>query len=262
MIGAERRDAAVPAGEGLDLGLDDRHLLVTGAGGLGQVLVRLALDAGMRVTVVDRDPDTLAVIPVTDAVSTIPFDLAHVAGHDELVAACVDRFGPVQCFVPTAAVIRRQHDLTEITEADWDTQASVNQKSVYFLTRTVAERMKAAGGGAIVLVASAAGVTGGVAGTTVYGSTKAGVLATMHGFARIYAADGLRINAVVPGTMDTPMLWVGQTPEAVDAIGSLCGMDRVGQPFEIARPILFLLSDWASFITGHSLDVDGGWLYR
>ena len=75
-------------GEGLDLGLADKHLLVTGAGGLGQALVRLALGAGMRVTVVDRDPDSLAAMPATDAVSAIPFDLAEVAGHDELVASC------------------------------------------------------------------------------------------------------------------------------------------------------------------------------
>jgi NAD(P)-dependent dehydrogenase (short-subunit alcohol dehydrogenase family) len=248
--------------EGLDLGLADKHLLVTGAGGLGRVLVGLALDAGMRVSVVDRDPESLAALPAAQGLAAIPFDLTDVAGHQELLANCVGNFGPLHCFVPTAAVIRRQHDLAEITEDDWDTQASVNQKSVYFLTRSVAERMKSSGGGAIVLVASAAGVTGGIAGTTVYASTKAGVLATMHGFARIYASAGLRINAVVPGTMDTPMLWVGQKPEAVATIDSLCGMGRVGQPVEIARPILFLLSDWASFITGHSLDVDGGWLYR
>ena len=105
-------------------------------------------------------------------------------------------------------------------------------------------------------------MTGEFVGTTVYGSTKAGVLATTTALRPYLRGDGLRINAVVPGTMDTPMLWVGQKPEAVAAIDSLCGMGRVGQPFEIARPILFLLSDWASFITGHSLDVDGGWLYR
>lgn len=91
---------------------------------------------------------------------------------------------------------------------------------------------------------------------------RAAVLGTMHGFARIYAPYGLRINAVVPGSMDTPMLWVGQLPEAAASIDDMCGMGRVGQPAEIARPILFLLSDWASYITGHSLDVDGGMLYR
>jgi NAD(P)-dependent dehydrogenase (short-subunit alcohol dehydrogenase family) len=122
--------------------------------------------------------------------------------------------------------------------------------------------MKANGSGAIVLISSAAGITGGVAGTTVYGSTKAAVLATMHGFARIYGRHGVRINAVVPGSMDTPMLWVGQEPEAAKTLHEFAVLGRVGQPLEIARPVLFLLSDWASYITGHSLDVDGGWLFR
>lgn len=88
------------------------------------------------------------------------------------------------------------------------------------------------------------------------------MLGTMHGFARVYTPSGVRVNAVVPGTMDTPMLWVGQQPEAAANIADMCGMGRVGHPVEIARPILFLMSDWASYVSGYGLDVDGGWLYR
>ena len=189
-------------------------------------------------------------------------DLTDIASLPSLVSDAVKAFGQIHAFSPTAAVIRRQHSLAEVTEADWDFQVTVNQKSVYFLTRDVAEHMKQSGGGAIVLVSSAAGVTGGVAGTTVYGSTKAAVLATVHGFARIYGPHHVRINAVVPGTMDTPMLWVGQKPEATANMADLAILGRIGQPIDIARPILFLLSDWASYITGHSLDIDGGWLFR
>ena len=76
------------------------------------------------------------------------------------------------------------------------------------------------------------------------------------------APDGIRVNAVVPGSMDTPMLWVDQLPEAAATVADFSSLGRVGQPIEIARPILFLLSDWASYITGHSLDIDGGWLFR
>jgi NAD(P)-dependent dehydrogenase (short-subunit alcohol dehydrogenase family) len=247
---------------GVDLGLADRHLFLTGAGGLGRVLAFEALAAGMRVTVIDRDAAALAAIPPSADLHTQEADLTAVDTLPTLVAAAVDAFGPIHAFSPTAAVIRRQHDLREVTEADWEFQSSVNQKSVYFLTRDVAEHMKANGGGAIVLVSSAAGVTGGVAGTTVYGSTKAGVLATMHGFARIYGRHGIRVNAVVPGTMDTPMLWIGQKPEATATQADFASLGRIGQPIDVARPILFLLSDWASYITGHSLDVDGGWLFR
>ena len=207
-------------------------------------------------------PAALAAIPPAADLQTLTADLTDIASLPALVGRAVDRFGTIHAFSPTAAVVRRQHDPTEITEADWDFQTTVNQKSVYFLCRDVAEHMKANGGGAIVLVSSAAGITGGVAGTTVYGSAKAGVLATMHGFARLYGPHGVRINAVVPGSMDTPMLWVDQLPEAAASVAEFSSLGRVGQPIEIARPILFLLSDWASYITGHSLDIDGGWLFR
>lgn len=201
-----------------DLGLAGRHLFLTGAGGLGRVLAVEALALGMRVTVVDRDPGALAAIAPAADLRTEEADLTDIASFPTLVATAIDAFGPIHAFSPTAAVIRRQHDLTDVTEADWDFQVTVNQKAVYFLTREVAEHMKGNGGGAIVLVSSAAGVTGGVAGTTVYGSTKAAVLATMHGFARIYGRAQVRVNAVVPGSMDTPMLWVGQQPEAASTL--------------------------------------------
>ncbi|MGE0878328.1 MAG: SDR family NAD(P)-dependent oxidoreductase [Acidimicrobiia bacterium] len=246
----------------LDLGLAGRHLFLTGAGGLGRDLTALALAAGMKVTLVDRDEAALAAPPSQDDLHTIAADLSDLRVHAELIAEAGERFGPISAFVPTAAVIRRQHELSEITEADWDFQIAVNQKAVYFLTRDVAEHMKAHGGGAIVLIASAAGVTGGIAGTTVYGAAKGAVLTMMHGFARLFAAHNVRINGVVPGSMDTPMLWVGQQPEAAANVAAICGMNRVGTPEEIAKPVLFLLSDWASYITGHALDVDGGWLYR
>jgi len=235
---------------------------VTGAGGLGRVLANEALDAGMRVTVLDRDEEALAALRSANAMYPIVADLTDVGSFGRVLDEVVAGAGPVDAFAATAAVIRRQHDLSEVTEADWHFQVEINQKAVYFLTRDVAEHMKSNGGGAIVLVSSAAGVTGGVQGSTVYGSTKAAVLATMHGFARLYGASRVRINAVVPGTIDTPMLWVGQTEDTAAAAAGLSGMGRIGSPVEIARPILFLLSDWASFITGTSLDVDGGWLYR
>lgn len=245
-----------------DSGLAGRHLLVTGAGGLGRVLASEALELGMRVTVLDRDQEALAALPKTEALRGLVADLTDIGSYGRLLDGVAAGLGPVHAFAATAAAIRRQHDVREVTEADWHFQVEINQKAVYFLTRDVAEHMRSNGGGAIVLVSSAAGVTGGVQGTTVYGSTKAAVLATMHGFARLYAGAGVRINAVVPGTIDTPMLWVGQTAETAAAAASLSGMGRVGLPVEIARPILFLLSDWASFVTGTSLDVDGGWLYR
>ena len=246
----------------LDLGLAGRHLLVTGAGGLGRVLAGLALGLGMRVTLVDRDEQALADAGDSQSLLTMARDVSARDGHDEVLDRAIARFGRVHAFVPTAAVVRRQHDPRQVTESDWDAQVTVNQKAVYFWTRAVAEHMKDEGGGAIVHVSSAAGVTGGVAGTTVYGATKAAVLAMTHGFARQYGRFGVRVNAVVPGSMDTPMLWVGQLPEAAATVADFAVLGRVGLPAEVARPILFLLSDWASYITGTSLDVDGGWLFR
>lgn len=128
----------------------------------------------MPVTLLDRDAEALARFEARDALPTVVADL---------------------------------------TEADWDFRVSVNQKAVYFLTRNVAQHMKGQGAAPSSSSprppASPAGWQ-----ATVYGSTKAAVLATMHGFARIDAPHGVRVNAVVPGLMDTPMLWVGQQPEA------------------------------------------------
>ena len=127
--------AGVGAGVGAGLGLAGRHLLITGAGGLGRVLAADALDLGMTVTVADRDPAALAALPASAQLRTVEVDLANVAGLPALVSSAVEWAGPIDAFVPTAAVVRRQHDMREITEVDWELQVTVNQKAVYFHTR-------------------------------------------------------------------------------------------------------------------------------
>jgi 3-oxoacyl-[acyl-carrier protein] reductase len=154
-------------------------------------------------------------------------------------------------------------EITDITEADWDIQVDVNQRGSWFLVREVAEALRRQGnGGSIVMVASAGAFTGGLGGSWVYASTKGAVVTMVRGFARTYAPHGIRVNAISPGTTNTEMLTKDLPQERLDAINAMVPMRRIAEPAEMASVALFLLSDWASYVAGVTLDVDGAWLTR
>ncbi len=250
------------------LGLAGRTIIVTGAaGGIGGATVRMAVEQGMQVLAVDVAADRLEAVvassPRPEAVATHVADLGDTAAIPGVVQAAVDRFGPLHGLVHCAAILRRQMDITTITEADWDAQVNVNQRGSWFLVRDVAEQLRQQGtGGSIVMIASAGAFTGGLGGSWVYAGTKGAVVTMVRGFGRTYAPDGIRVNAVSPGTTNTDMLTRDLPKERLDAINAMVPLHRIAEPSEMASVALFLLSDWASYVAGVTLDVDGAWLTR
>jgi NAD(P)-dependent dehydrogenase (short-subunit alcohol dehydrogenase family) len=248
-------------------GLEGKSVIVTGAaGGVGAAVIEAAAVAGMRVLGVDvvagRLAEAVEAASAHGDVAGMPFDLTEVERMPEIVEEATRRFGGVDCLVHTAALLKRQ-PLLEIVEADWDSQTDVNQKAPFFLNRAVGEAMKAQGrGGAIVNFSSLGAFTGGIAGSIVYNASKGALLSMIRGFARTYAPYGVRVNGIAPGTVDTPMLWAGLSPEQREQQKTYSLLGRVAHPSEMASATLFLLSDHASYITGCTLDVNGGWIMR
>jgi 3-oxoacyl-[acyl-carrier protein] reductase len=252
----------------MSFGLAGRTIIVTGAaGGIGGATVRMAVENGMNVLAVDVAGEKLgsfvAGSPHAEAIAAHVADLTDTAVMPEIVRAAVERFGRVDGLVHAAGILRRQMEITDITEADWDIQVDVNQRGSWFLVREVAEALRRQGnGGSIVMVASAGAFTGGLGGSWVYASTKGAVVTMVRGFARTYAPHGIRVNAISPGTTNTEMLTKDLPQERLDAINAMVPMRRIAEPAEMASVALFLLSDWASYVAGVTLDVDGAWLTR
>ena len=250
------------------LGLEGRTIIVTGAaGGIGGATARLALKNGMRVLAVDVAAERLESFvrscAAGDALAAHVADLADTGAIPGIVRVAVDRFGRVDALVHCAAILKRQFDIESITEADWDAQVDVNQRGTWFIVREVAETLRRqGGGGSIVMFASPGAFNGGLAGSLVYSVTKGAVVTMVRGFARTYAPHGIRVNAISPGTTNTEMFSRDVPQERIDAIRALVPMKRIAEPEEMGTAALFLISDWASYLSGVTLDVDGAMMTR
>lgn len=229
-----------------------RTALVTGsAQGIGRAIAEALVADGHRVIGIDvRDQDT------GPMVRTIRADLAEPAAIDA-IAAEVDA---VDILVNNAAILVEK-PIEETTIADFDRTIAVNLRAPFLLSRALGAGMKERGWGRIVNISSVGARTGAVSQAAVYASTKAGLIALTKNFARNYGPDGVTVNAVAPGAIETPMV-AGQaevTPGLRDAITPQIPLRRFAQPSELAAVVAFLASDAASFVTGATVDVNGGW---
>ena len=250
------------------LGLEGRVVIVTGAaGGIGGAAATLALANGMRVLAVDIVAARLASFVAAsgggDAIAAHVADLGDSAQIPGIVAAAVERFGRVDALVHAAALMVREFDIEKIDDEHWDRQYRINERGSWYLVRDVAETMRRqGGGGSIVMFASAGAFTGGLGGSWVYSATKGAIITMVRGFAKTYAPHGIRVNAISPGTTNTGMFTDGVPPERIAQINEMVPLRRVAEPSEQASAALFLVSDWASYVSGVTLDVDGAWLTR
>jgi NAD(P)-dependent dehydrogenase (short-subunit alcohol dehydrogenase family) len=188
-------------------------------------------------------------------------DLRDLGTHDALVQRAVDELGGVYVLANLAAVLRRRGSLDEVTEDDWDLQHDVNLKSAFFLARAAGNAMIAGGqGGRIVLFSSQGWWTGGFGGSVAYASTKGGVTTMCRGLARTFGPHRITVNCVSPGQVHTPMLMTGLAPEIYETMKKQTPLGYVAEPEEMAGPVVFLASDHASYITGATLNVSGGFL--
>jgi NAD(P)-dependent dehydrogenase (short-subunit alcohol dehydrogenase family) len=240
--------------------------LITGAaGGIGTAVVRRWTQEGVAVVAVDTE-ERAAAADGGELVQWLGADLSVPASLDGLIDQAVARWGHIDYLVNNAAVIGEVAPLTEITLTILNRVVATNLITPILLTAAAVKHMATRGGGAVVNVASVAGLSGGVS-MTGYVASKHGLIGLTRAAARESAKVGVRINAVCPGATDTSMIAAieaGISPSDPDfdrqRRQSNIPMGRYAQPSEVAAAIIWLCSDEASYMTGACLVVDGGQL--
>ncbi|HZQ34655.1 MAG TPA: glucose 1-dehydrogenase [Dehalococcoidia bacterium] len=260
MTASLRSGAREPRLNGLFSG---KVAIVTGASrGIGAATARAFAAAGARVVLAARDAAALAGVAreVTAAggeAIPVPTDVGDPDAVERLVNAAVEAFGRVDAaFNNAAGGGHPPTPLAEVAVEDFDGAFRVNLRGVFLCMKYEIPAMLAGGGGAIVNMASTAGVRG-VPGLAAYGATKHGIVGLTRVAALDYAQQGVRVNAVAPGPILSERL--AAIPEARrEPIKRSVPMQRIGRPEEVAAAVVWLCSNQASFITGETVAVDGG----
>ena len=182
-------------------------------------------------------------------------DVSNGAQARAMVQAAVATFGRVDILVNNAGITLPKGPL-ETSEAEWDRVLAVNLKSVFLCSQAVAEGMIAQGGGRIINIASTAGQTGSLSGPA-YCASKAGVEGLTKSLARAFARHNVLVNAIAPALIDTEILY-WRTPEQWKETLESIPLKRLGDPNDLAEAVVFLASNGGNFVTGATLDVNGG----
>jgi NAD(P)-dependent dehydrogenase (short-subunit alcohol dehydrogenase family) len=248
--------------------LSGKSILITGAtSGIGAATARAAAAAGARLMLTgratERGETVLAEARAAGATAEfVAGDVTEPGFADRLVADTVGRFGRLDVLVNNAGIALRG-PIDRCSDEDWHQTMAVNATGVFYMARAAVRQMKRQGGGAIVMVASDWAVVGG-ADAFAYCASKGAVLQMTRAMALDHGGDNIRVNAICPGDIETPMLLDGiakrglGAAEGLKQLGAQFPLGRVGRPEEAAKAILFLASDDSSYMTGAALVVDGG----
>ena len=237
--------------------LAGKTALVTAAGqGIGRATAELFAREGATVWATDINSEALQTLA---GCKTAILDVRDTAA----VEAAVDTVGNVDILFNCAGFVH-SGTVLDCSPQDWDFSVDLNVTSIYRTIRAFLPGMLASGGGAIINMSSVAGAARGVPNRFVYGTTKAAIIGLTKAVAADYVTQGVRCNAICPGTVETPSLHdrlraTGDFEGALAAFKARQPMGRLGQPQEIAAMALYLASDDAAFTTGQCFNIDGGW---
>jgi NAD(P)-dependent dehydrogenase (short-subunit alcohol dehydrogenase family) len=247
--------------------LEGKVSLITGAGqGIGRGIALRFAHEGAAVGLLDVRASACESVAAEIAAArgqaiALPANVTKTDDIAQAVARLVAAFGLPNVLVHNAAVMP-EGTIDQTSEADWDRVFAVNVKGAYLTSREVIPLMRQAGGGSIILMASITGVNG-LPGLAAYSSTKGALISLARAMAIDHAREGIRVNSVAPGTIDSPMLHeavaAAQNPEATRrAFDEIQPRGRVGTIEEVVNVFVFLASDQASFVSGANISVDGG----
>jgi NAD(P)-dependent dehydrogenase (short-subunit alcohol dehydrogenase family) len=250
--------------------LEGKVVLVTGGGsGIGRATSLLLAKQGARIMIADYVPEgamkTVSMIKETGGTAAcVAADVSVAKQVEMMVAKTVETFGRIDGAFNNAGIEGRMGtDTASASEENVDRTIAINLKGVWLCMKYEIPQMLKQGGGTIVNTASIAGLVG-FEGNSAYNASKHGVIGLTKTAALEYAQKNIRVNCVCPGVIDTPMaariMDSGQMNQDDLAKGEPVG--RFGQPAEIGEGVVWLLSDASSFVTGHSMVIDGGWVAR
>lgn len=249
----------------------EKVAIVIGALGIGLATVRKLAQEGASVVVCSDQENQVeqAVVELREGgleVKGLKADATSSADMERLVDFTVEAYGGVDILINSAGV-QRYGTVVDTEEEVWDEVLSVNLKGMYLASKHTIPKMRERGGGSIVNVSSVQAFAS-QKGVAAYTASKGGINALTHAMAVDHAEENIRVNAVCPGSVDTPMLrgaadlFKGEksAEETVEDFGKMHPLGRVAKPEEVAEVIVFLASDRASFVTGGEYKVDGGLL--
>jgi NAD(P)-dependent dehydrogenase (short-subunit alcohol dehydrogenase family) len=246
----------------MNIDFSDRVVLLTGAaGGIGRSTTVMFAEAGAHVVCVDRERqalESLTDLAPADQLTLVPLELTGATRAVDVVTRTLAAHQRLDALVHMSAMLRPL-DLGEVDEGEWHDHMEVNVNTTFFLARAAAEAMKdLAISGRIILMSSGAWLSGGMATRLPYATTKGAVNTMSRGLAKAYGPYGITVNAVAPGLIDTAMMRSGLTDDERRRMEDATPLGRFGTPEEVASVVVFLASDAASFISGATINVSGG----
>ena len=247
------------------LRLKDKVAVVTGAGmGLGQSVATLFAEEGARLVVADNNQEagekTAAQIRDQNGEAIfVLMDVRRAADAQRMVSAAVDRFGRLDILINNVGV-QVNKGVLDTTEDEWDFVLDTNLKAMFICSKYAIREMRHQRGGSIVCISSLSGLVGNALQAS-YNASKHGVIGLARCMAIDHAADNIRVNVVCPGSMNTP-LTLSIPEEKIAPYRKANLLERFAEPIEVARAVLFLASDEASFVTGSVMVADGGFTTR
>jgi NAD(P)-dependent dehydrogenase (short-subunit alcohol dehydrogenase family) len=246
------------------MNFSEKVVIITGgASGMGAATARQFAAAGAKVTIVDRNQTLAQEVATELGAEALAGDVSSSAFCDGVVAQTIKHYGGLDVLVNAAGIIVRSSG-EHTSDEEWNRIMGVNVSGVFFMSRAAVKAMKPRGG-TIINFGSIWGDLG-AAGVAAYCASKGAVHNLTRAMALDHAKDGIRINAVCPGEVNTPMIQSERkeavTPELMQRLADTVPMGRLADPGEIAQMVLFLASDKASYMTGSLVLVDGGFAAR